>query len=147
MEKQLQWGVMPTPSVCGMSLQRKLYRIKGHTGDVNSLVFSPDGRTLATGSRDDTIGLWDVSTGATGENLHTLIGHTTYLGQDFPVNTVVFSPDGKTIASGGTDLTLRLWDVATGTEKRTLTGYTTAVNTVAFSPDGTTSNGELGRSG
>ena len=58
---------------------------------VNSVSFSPDGRTLASGSYDDTIRLWEVST---GRHLRTLTGHTSL------VFSVSFSPDGQTLASG-----------------------------------------------
>ena len=84
---------------------------------VNSVVFSPDGKTLASGGRDDTVRLWDV---ATGEEARRLTGHGV------SVNSVVFSPDGKTLASGGFDGTVRLWDVATGEEARRLTGHEVA---------------------
>ena len=70
---------------------------------VSSVVFSPDGNTLASGGRDDTVRLWDV---ATGENIKTLRGHWN------DVNSVVFSPDGKTLASGSDDNTIRFWDVS-----------------------------------
>ena len=103
--------------------------LAGHTGDVNSVAFSPDGKTITSGSSDNTIRLWDVSTGT---EIRTLQGHTD------DVNSVAFSPDGKTIASGSSDGTVKLWDVATGTVKATLKGHWNLVRSVAFSPDGKT---------
>jgi WD40 repeat protein len=91
------------------------------------VAFSPDGKTLASGSDDNTIKLWDV---ATGKEQATLKGHTAW------VASVAFSPDGKTLASGG-DTTVRLWDME-GKELATLKGHTKGVNSVAFSPDGKT---------
>jgi WD40 repeat protein len=78
--------------------------LTGHTSWVDSVAFSPDGKTLASGSADDTIRLWDVATGRPIGN--PLTGHTG------EVNSVAFSPDGKTLASGSADHTVRLWDVA-----------------------------------
>ena len=108
---------------------QELDLLTGHTGRVRSVVFSPDGRTLASGSRDGTIRQWDVST---GRHLRTLRGHTDW------VNSVVFSPDGRTLASGSSDGTVRQWDVSTGRHLRTLRGHTDWVSSVVFSPDGRT---------
>ncbi|MBW4446485.1 MAG: CHAT domain-containing protein [Spirirestis rafaelensis WJT71-NPBG6] len=104
-------------------------RLQGHSESVNSVAFSPDGKTLASGSSDKTIKLWDV---ATGSPKQTLTGHSEW------VNSVAFSPDGKTLASGSGDKTIKLWDVATGKLSQTLTGDRNLVFSVAFSPDGKT---------
>ena len=94
------------------------------------MAFSPDGKRIASGSRDTTVRLWDAATGQpVGQ---PLTGHRT------SVSSVAFSPDGKRIASGSTDNTVRLWDAATGQPVgQPLTGHRNIVWSVAFSPDGT----------
>ena len=83
--------------------------------------------TLASGSSDHTIRLWDVSTGTLK---FILTGHTG------EVRSILFSPDGAILASGSSDHTIRLWDVSTGTLKFILTGHTGEVRSILFSPDG-----------
>ena len=83
------------------------FLLKGHADVVRCLGFAPDGRTLASGSYDGTVRLWDV---ATGREQAVLRGHTGW------VLAVAFAPDGRAVASGGNDQIVRFWDVATGHE-------------------------------
>jgi WD40 repeat protein/tRNA A-37 threonylcarbamoyl transferase component Bud32 len=94
---------------------------------INALAFSPDGRLLASGGRDQTITLLDVSSGA---SIRTLFGHTHW------VSSVAFSRDGRRLVSGCEDGTVKIWDVASGRALTTFRGHSLAIEDVAFSPDG-----------
>jgi WD40 repeat protein/class 3 adenylate cyclase len=107
--------------------QSPVYR--QHEGAVYSVAWSPDGKTLASGSHDQTVKLWEV---ATGKLLTSLQGHSE------AVRSVAWSPDGKTLASGSYDQTVKLWEVATGKLLASLQGHTGQVISVAWSPDGKT---------
>ena len=104
-----------------------LQTLEGHSGSVNSVVFSPDGESVASGSNDETVRIWNTATGAV---LQTLEGHSDY------VFSVAFSPDGSLVVSGSGDETIRVWDAATGETLQTLKGHSGAVSSVAFSQDG-----------
>jgi WD40 repeat protein/uncharacterized caspase-like protein len=121
-----------------------------HTKPINAIAFAPDGRWLASGASDDTIKIWDTST---GHLLRTLYGHSSN------VNALAVSVDGKLLASGSGDMTskrefptfkrggiaggardntVRIWDVQSGRELKTLAGHELPVGGVAFSADGRT---------
>jgi WD40 repeat protein len=82
---------------------RLVQYLRGHSYSVRSVAFSPDGKTLASGSDDHTIILWDVAS-------HQPLGQPLQGHRD-AVSSVVFSPDGKTLASGSWDRTIILWDL------------------------------------
>ena len=80
------------------------------------MAFSLDGQTLASGSRDKTIKLWEM---ASGRERASLTGHGGGVFEG--VFSVAFSPDGQTLASGSGDNTIKLWEVASGRERASLT--------------------------
>ena len=93
------------------------------------MAFSPDGKTVATGSWDKTARLWDA---ATGKPIGDPMAHQSLR------PAVAFSPDGKTVATGSDDRTARLWDAATGKPIGHPMTHQDLVTAVAFSPDGKT---------
>lgn len=103
------------------------HSVKAHRDCVYALVFSPDGKLLASTSYDHMIYLWDP---ATGQQVKPLKEHTD------SVFDLAFSPDGRWLASGGADRTVKLWDVTSGKRIHTLGSSTEGVNTVAFHPGG-----------
>ena len=105
-----------------------LFTLYGHTMNVNSVAFSPDGSRIATGSWDKTAKVWDART---GESLLELNGHSN------EVTSVSFSPDGTRIVTGSSDRRAKVWDAKTGASLLELRGHKREVTSVSFSPDGT----------
>ncbi|HEY7424322.1 MAG TPA: sigma-70 family RNA polymerase sigma factor, partial [Gemmataceae bacterium] len=107
-----------------------LHTLEGHQQAIDSLSFSPNGKVLASGSRDRTIRLWNTST---AKELRTLKCHQQV------TFSLSFAADGKVLASVGMGPAVHLWDVTTGAElHRPGAAHTGQVRSVAFSPDGRT---------
>ncbi|WP_293147145.1 MULTISPECIES: NACHT domain-containing protein [unclassified Microcoleus] len=94
---------------------------------IRSVMFSPDGKLLATGDTDGIVRLWEASS---CREILTCKGHSNV------VESVAFSSDGKILASGSYDKTIKLWDVKTGECLKVLQGHTESVMSVRFNPDG-----------
>jgi WD40 repeat protein len=102
-------------------------RLEGHSDAVVSIAFSPDGRSLLSGSIDTTVGLWDIST---GKMIQRLQGHAS------GVMSVAFSPGGHYAVSGSQDGMLIVWDLAKGEPIRQITVHRGIVHNVSFTLDG-----------
>jgi len=124
---ELKTPIHDTTKLWDVATGKLLFNLKA--SQVESIVFSPDARTLATASDDETAKLWDVNT---GKLLFDLKGHSSH------VNSVSFSPDGNTLATASFDETAKLWDVTTGKLLFDLKGHSGPVYSVVFSPSGRT---------
>jgi WD40 repeat protein len=101
--------------------------IQGHTDAILAVAFSPDGNTIASGSYDKMIKLWEVST---GKLVRTLKEHSD------AVYAVAFMPGGRQIVSGAGDRTLKVWDISTGKRVFTMTDALDSLYAIAVHPSG-----------
>jgi GTPase SAR1 family protein len=106
---------------------RGLRELKGHSGKVYGLAWSPDERRLCSASWDHTLRLWDAETGGV---IHTLSGH------EGAVNCVAWSPNGQHVASGSDDRIVRIWDPEAARQEYVLEGHTEQVVSVSFLDNG-----------
>ncbi|MBI2477278.1 MAG: WD40 repeat domain-containing protein, partial [Planctomycetia bacterium] len=120
-------GPAPTPLFAPSEKELPIATLEGHTDWVLSVAFSGDGTQLASASADETVKVWDATS---GQEMLTLRGHTR------GVWSVAFSTDGKRLASASFDGTVKVWDAKNGNETLTLNGHTEKVLSVAISADG-----------
>jgi serine/threonine protein kinase len=106
-----------------------LKKIPAHSQGISSIAIASDGQTLATGSFDKTIKLWNLQT---GQELQTFRGHSGR------ILSVAIAPKEPILATGSDDKTIKLWNLKTGKEIRTYSGNLGWVYSLAFSPDGKT---------
>ncbi len=123
----LCWLLTNAPFASFHAQQLELVIQTGHTDSVLSVAYSPDGKQIVSGSKDNTIKIWNSEIGA---EIRTLEGHSSW------VNSVAFSPDGKQIVSGSFDNSIKLWNIETGQLIKSFNKNTTYVDSIAFSPDG-----------
>src|SRR5262249_4214194 len=138
-----------------------LHQMTGSTGGIGAISISPDSRYIL--SSGDAVRLWDAQTGnklqeipldalvaflpdaqyfVTGGSEKIILWNIK-TGKEIrrfavigSLDSITFSPDGKTLATGGEDKAIRLWDMQTGTEIRDFMGHTAAIGPIVFSPDG-----------
>lgn len=113
--------------------------LEGHTRDVLSVAFSPDGKTILSGSQDGTVKVWDIATGDLKRSIPLWNDFSYEVGnapREKEVWNIAFNSDGTLLASGTLDGTLQLWDLITGRERATLNGHSRQINNLSFSPDG-----------
>jgi hypothetical protein len=91
------------------------------------VAFSTDGKTVAAGSWEYAVRLWDVSSGKEVRRLKSW---------DLPITSIAFTPDGKLLAVAGWDGIVRLWELLTGKEIHRFTGHIGEIMSIAISPDG-----------
>jgi WD40 repeat protein len=99
----------------------------GHSGLIDAVAFSPDGRLVVSGSWAHTIKVWDLETKELVQNLSEHSGW---------IKSIAITPDGKNLISGSADKSIKIWNLKTGKVEKSLFEHKSAIQAVAISPDG-----------
>jgi len=126
---QLATAISNDVVVWDIQRSKQLFMGQGHTAWIMCLAYSPDGKLIASGSRDESLRLWDAETGQCLKTLH-------FAGSW--VQSVTFSPDGHCLVIGGNDAVVRIWDIAAERYQQTLKGHRDRILSLKFSADGQT---------
>jgi WD40 repeat protein/tRNA A-37 threonylcarbamoyl transferase component Bud32 len=126
--EQVRAVIQPLAQVTKVSLLAgtRLYTYRGHSKEVQAVVWSPDGSHIASGSSDETAQVWNAMTG---------IQVGAYRGHSGSVSGLAWSPSGRWIVSGSDDGTVQVWDATTGMQVGTYYGHSHAVCAAVWSPD------------
>jgi WD40 repeat protein len=122
------WGDNATVQVWEVKTRRLIAECKGHEKEITAVALSADGRLLVTGSKDQTVRLWDATTGKERHRLHHAAA----------IESLALSADGTTLAVRSQEEPVRVWDTDTGKGRLALTGHIGTVSYLALSPDGMT---------
>ena len=116
--------------------------LRGHTGRVRALAISSDSQTLASGSNDNTIKLWNLApegeTGGYARNDSPPYLRSTLTDHVGAVYALAFLPDRNILISGSADWTIKIWDLTTQQTIKTLRGHQGSIRALAVSADGHT---------
>lgn len=126
---KIVYGATLDFAVCVWYDESTTITMKGHSDEVTAVSFSPNGLKIASGSKDNTVRVWNATT---GDSLRAFEGHTKM------VASVAFSPKGSMLASGSYDTTVRIWAVEGDASEVVLEGHTDEATSVTFSPDEST---------
>lgn len=117
----------PTESNSLHSAWKCIRTLSKHLSSIHSITFNPDGQTLASGSADRTVKVWNVD---------SIFPRCTLSGHSSLIDAVAFSPDGQTLASGSWDHTIKIWNLETGKLIHTLCEHSGWIQSLTISPDG-----------
>ncbi len=116
-----------TVELWDLRTEAKVTQWRAHSNGISAVIFSPDGRNLATGTTDGIVKIWNLASQREVAGFGPVGCHFYCL---------AFSPDGNTLAGSGSGRAVWLWDIKSGQELRQLNGYGAIVGQVAFAPDG-----------
>ncbi len=136
--RHFEWASYGTARVWDLTTGREVFQLRDVTERVQNVAFSPDGRWLASTHPDGAVKTWHAGTGKPGRIFrgHVPTDPAKNTSRRGDMHCLAFSPDSRSLASGGADKTVRLWDLGTGKQITSFRGHPDALAQVAFGPQG-----------